>query len=202
MMWSTYTKATNKKGRDFTLNPSPTPSSSFRAFPSLTKGWRMTTSSYQDLGMTVFLAQPSLENQVGYLRFMFSNIRFKLFVLDLALLYQKHSFFSFHHFFFTLNSWFLTIWFFYLTDKTQTNPRISFINVPALKYLLRSQIFVNDDGQLRAAYLILDYEPISRTFLDVGNSIRANDYRLACIDVSRPSFLAPHDLLPIDHPIP
>ena len=34
---------------------------------------------------------------------------------------------------------------------------------------------MNDDGQLRAAHLILDYEPISRTFLDVGNSIRANE---------------------------
>ena len=51
------------------------------------------------------------------------------------------------------------------------------------------------------AHLILDYEPISRTFLDVGNSIRANDYRLARIDVSRPGFLAPHDLPPVDHPI-
>ena len=61
---------------------------------------------------------------------------------------------------------------------------------------------MNDDGQLRAAHLILDYEPISRTFLDVGNSIRANDYRLAHIDVSRPGFLAPHDLPPVDHPIP
>ena len=61
---------------------------------------------------------------------------------------------------------------------------------------------MNDNGQLRAAYLILDYEPILRTFLDVGNSIRANDYCLARIDVSRPGFLAPHDLLPVDHPIP
>ena len=61
---------------------------------------------------------------------------------------------------------------------------------------------MNDDGQLRAVHLILDYEPISRTFLDVSNSIRANDYRLACIDVSRPGFLAPHDLPPINHPIP
>ena len=61
---------------------------------------------------------------------------------------------------------------------------------------------MNDDGQLRATHLILDYEPISRTFLDVGNSIRANDYRLAHIDVSRPGFLAPHDLPPVDHPIP
>ena len=61
---------------------------------------------------------------------------------------------------------------------------------------------MNDDRQLQAAHLILDYEPISRTFLDVGNSIRANNYRLAHIDVSRPGFLAPHDLPPVDHPIP
>ena len=60
---------------------------------------------------------------------------------------------------------------------------------------------MNDDGQLRAAQLILDYEPISRTFLDVGNSIRANDYRLAHIDVSRLGILAPYDLPPVDHPI-
>ena len=40
------------------------------------------------------------------------------------------------------------------------------------------------------------------SFLDVGNSIRADDYRLACIDVSRLGFLTPHDFPPIDHPIP
>ena len=89
-----------------------------------------------------------------------------------------------------------------LTDKTQINPRISLINVPTLNYLLRSQIFVNDDEQLRAAHLILDYEPLSRSFLDVGNAIRTNDYRLARIDMSRPNFLASHDLPPVDHPIP
>ena len=61
---------------------------------------------------------------------------------------------------------------------------------------------MNDDRQFQATHLILDYEPISRTFLDVGNSIRANDYRLARIDVSRPSFLTSHDLPPVDHPIP
>ena len=151
--------------------------------------------------MLVFLTQPSLESQVGYLRFRFSNIRFKLFVLGLALSYQKDSFFLLSSFFFTLNFGFLTVWFFYLTDKTQTNLRLSLINVPTLNYLLRSQIFVNNDWQLQAAHLILDYEPISRTFLDVGNSIRTNDYRLARIDVSRPGFLAPHDLPPVDHPI-
>ena len=92
--------------------------------------------------------------------------------------------------------------FFCLTNKTQVTPRISLINVPALNYLLRSQIFVNDDGQLRATYLILDSEPLSRSFLDISNAIRANDYRLAPIDLSRPHFLAPHNLPPVDHPIP
>ena len=48
----------------------------------------------------------------------------------------------------------------------------------------------------------MDYKPLSRSFLDVSNAIRANDYRLARIDVSRPHFLAPHDLPLVDHPIP
>ena len=61
---------------------------------------------------------------------------------------------------------------------------------------------MNDDGQLRAVHLILDFEPISRSLLDVSNSIQADDYRLARIDVSRPGFLARHDLPPVDHPIP
>ena len=61
---------------------------------------------------------------------------------------------------------------------------------------------MNHDRQLRAVHLILDFEPISRSFLDIANSIRAGDHRLARIDVSRPNFLAPYDLPPIDHPIP
>ena len=150
--------------------------------------------------MTVFLTQPSLESQVGYFRLSFLTL--DLNYLSSALLCRtKKTRFSFYHFF-TLNFGFLIVWFFYLIDKTQTNPRLSLINVPVLNYLLMSQIFVNDDGQRRATHLILDYEPISRTFLDVGTSIRANDYRLARIDVSRPGFLAPHDLPPVNHPIP
>ena len=38
--------------------------------------------------------------------------------------------------------------------------------------------------------------------MDVGNSIRADDYHLARIDVSQLGFLAPYDLPPVDHPIP
>ena len=68
------------------------------------------------------------------------------------------------------------------------------MNVQALNYLLRSEIYVNEDGQLRAAYLVLGYEPLSRTFQDIGQSIRAGSPRLARIDVSKPRFLARDDL--------
>ena len=136
---------------------------------------------------------------MGYLRFRFSNIRFKLFVLGFALLCQK----DFSSFFFFYNDLQVSNCLFFLcsTDKTQVNLQISLINVRALNYLLRSQIFMNDDGQLRAAHLILDYEPLSRSFLDVGNDIRANDYRLTRIDVSWPNFLAQYDLPLVDHPV-
>ena len=68
--------------------------------------------------------------------------------------------------------------------------------------MLRFQIFVHDDGQLRAVHLILDYEPLSKTLQEVGNAIKANDYRLACIDISLPHFSTPYNLPPVDHPIP
>ena len=137
---------------------------------------------------------------MGYLRFRFSNIRFKLFVLGFALLCQKD--FLSSSFFYNELQVSNCLVFLCLTNKEQVTSRISLINVPVLNYLLRSQIFVNDDEQLRAAHLILDYEPLSRSFLDVGNAIRVNDYRLARIDMPRPHFLAPHDLPPVDHLIP
>ena len=34
-----------------------------------------------------------------------------------------------------------------------------------------------------------------------GVTIRANNYRLARIEVSQPGFLVSHDLPPVDHPI-
>ena len=165
-------------------------SGSFPVFPSLTRGWRMTTWLHQEHGMTDFLAQLSQESQVGYLRFRFPNIRFKLFILGFVLLYIFLQW--------TLSFW-LCLVLLCLTDKNHVSPRLSLTNVAALNYLLRSRIFVNGDGQLRVVHLILDYEPLSNIFQEVGNAIRANDYRLAHIDVSRPHFLAPYNLPLVDH---
>ena len=91
--------------------------------------------------MTVFIAQPGQESQVGYLRFRFPNTRFRLFILDFVL----------------LDSVFL-----YLINRNHIAPQLSLTNVVAFNYLLRSQIFVSDDRQLRAVHLILDYEPLSK----------------------------------------
>ena len=82
-------------------------------------------------------------------------------------------------------------------DKVHTTSRIILVNVQALNCLLRSEIFVSEDGQLRATHLILDYEPLSRAFVDVGQAIRASSPRLARNDVSKPGFLARRDLPPV-----
>ena len=74
-----------------------------------------------------------------------------------------------------------------------------------LNYLLRSEIFVSEDRQLRAIHLILDFEPISRVFQEIGHAIRAGDPRIHHIVVSKLDFLAREDLplvrLPV-HQIP
>ena len=68
--------------------------------------------------MTVSIAQPSEESQVGYLRFRFPNIRFMLFILGFVLLYIFYV-----HIFFTMDSKFLTMFSFSLFNRQK--PRIS-----------------------------------------------------------------------------
>ena len=53
-------------------------------------------------------------------------------------------------------------------DKDHVSPKLSFVNVPRLNFLRRLEIFVSEDNQLRAAHLILGYEPLSRIYQDVG----------------------------------
>nr|XP_023912550.1 coiled-coil domain-containing protein 181-like [Quercus suber] len=87
-------------------------------------------------------------------------------------------------------------------DKVHTAPRLSLINVPALNYLLRSEIYVSEDGQLRSVPLILGYTPKEADVQPTGNAITQGDYRLQRIDVARKNFLAPYDLAPVPHPNP
>ena len=82
-------------------------------------------------------------------------------------------------------------------DKVHVVPRLSLVNMPTLNYLLRSEIYATEDGQLRAAHLVLGYQPLSRSFQAIGHAIRAGSSRLARIDVSKTGFLARHDLPPV-----
>ena len=50
---------------------------------------------------------------------------------------------------------------------------------------------------MHAVHLILDFEPISRVFQEIGHTIRAGDPRINRIDVSKPDFLAREVLPPV-----
>ena len=54
---------------------------------------------------------------------------------------------------------------------------------------------------MRAVHLILDFEPISRVFQEIGHAIRAGDPRTNRINVSKPDFLAREDLPPVKLPV-
>ena len=77
----------------------------------------------------------------------------------------------------------------FFTDKRFVAPKLNFVNMSNLNRVLRFEVFVSEDGQLRAVHLILDFNPLSDKFQDVGNVIRVSDSRLARINVSVPRFL-------------
>ena len=86
-------------------------------------------------------------------------------------------------------------------DRRHVAPRLNFTNIAALNYLLQSEIFVSEDRQLWAVHLILDFDPILRTFQEIGHAIKAGDPWINRIDVSNPNFLAQDDLPPVKLPI-
>ena len=136
--------------------------------------------------MMAFTAQSERESQVGYLRVRFLSKRFRFFnpnhvIISISLCFLLMMDLNFLTMFCSLATF---------ADKRHVAPKLSHTNVVALNYLLRSEIFVSEDKQLRAIHLILDFQPISEICQDVSNAIRAGDPRLACIDVSCPSFLA------------
>ena len=85
-------------------------------------------------------------------------------------------------------------------DKRYVAPNINFVNVADLNKVLKSEVFMSEDKQLRAIHLILNFQPLFDKFQDVGHAIRAGDPRLARIDVLVPRFLAREDIVPVDLP--
>lgn len=54
---------------------------------------------------------------------------------------------------------------------------------------------------MREVHLILDFEPISDNFQEVGHAIRAGNPRLRWIDISVPGFLTREDLPQVERPL-
>ena len=80
------------------------------------------------------------------------------------------------------------------------SPNLNLINIVDLNKVLKAKVFVSEDKQLRAIHLILDFKPLSDKFQDMGHAIRANDPRLALIDVLVPGFLAREDIMQVKLP--
>ena len=85
-------------------------------------------------------------------------------------------------------------------DKRHIVPRLSLVNIADLNRVLRSKVFMIKDRQLRAVHLILDFEPISDNFQEVGHTIKVGDHRLRKIEVSVPGFLAQEDVMSVELP--
>ena len=76
-----------------------------------------------------------------------------------------------------------------LVDKHHAARNKSLVNFPKLNRILKSEIFLHKDSQLRAVHMIFSFNPISKRFKSPKHVIRAKDPRLALIDVAVPGFL-------------
>ena len=79
-------------------------------------------------------------------------------------------------------------------------PNLNFVNVLDLNRVLRSEVFVSEDKQLRAVHLILDFKPLSDKFQDVGNAIPAGDPRLLELTFQCLKFLAREGVIQVELP--
>ena len=76
-------------------------------------------------------------------------------------------------------------------DRHAAKPNLNLVNKDSLNKILQAEVFMNEDGQLRAAHLILGYKPISSSFQAPKCIIKARDPRLQRISVAVLDFLLP-----------
>ena len=87
-------------------------------------------------------------------------------------------------------------------------PSLHLVNKASLDRILQAEVYVNEsDSQLRAAHLILGYNPISRVFQAPTCVIRARDSRLHRISVVYKGFVVPQGIhlprySPLTEPLP
>ena len=74
-------------------------------------------------------------------------------------------------------------------DKNVAISNFILVNQQSLDKVLKAEVFVHTDGQLRASQLILDYTLISKSFQVLKCVIKAKDPYLHQISIAAPGFL-------------
>ena len=76
-----------------------------------------------------------------------------------------------------------------MVDEYHTTPSKHLMNFTNLNRILRLEIFLHKDGQLRVVHVILGFEPLSKCFQSPKNVSKAKDLRLALSDIVVLGFL-------------
>ena len=83
-------------------------------------------------------------------------------------------------------------------DRHAAEPNFNLVNKDSLEKILKAEVFVNTNGQLRVAHLILGYTSITLSFQAPKYVIKAKDPRLHRISVVVHSFLLPEGVLVLE----
>ena len=130
-----------------------------------------------------FPVQQERGNQVGS-RSRFTILKLPLFLFPLFVFVPGNSF--------NLSCPLLMMFFVSLdgfVDKITAIPNFSLVNQQSLDKILKAEVFVHIDRQLKATHLILDYIPISKSFQALRCVFKERDPRLHRISVATPGFL-------------
>ena len=79
----------------------------------------------------------------------------------------------------------------FLVESKRFKPNLSVVHVWDLNFVLRSEIFVHWDGQLRASHLILGVDPVYSTWQAFSQALLVDSPLLSYIDVQHANFLPP-----------
>ena len=79
----------------------------------------------------------------------------------------------------------------FAADGSVFTPEVRTVHVRDLNFVLRSEIFVHRDGQLRASHLILGVDPVYSTWQPFSQAILVDSPLLSYIDVWHANFLPP-----------
>ena len=77
-------------------------------------------------------------------------------------------------------------------ESKRFKPNIRVVHVRDLNFMVRSEIFVNFDGQLRASHLILGCNPVYFAWKPFGQALLVDNPLLSYIDLRHPNFLPPN----------